>query len=367
MSPAGAGLQRAVLPHLAPRAPANLGAVLRAPGEPLAADVRARYESRFGHDFSRIRVHADPTAAASARAVGALAYTVGTHVVVGDPAYRRSDDILVHELAHAVEQHRSGQQGVQRQTGQPPVSVRSPVFEELATQYSDVTAAAVGRPLNADERALLTPVFGTSVDYSRIRLIPSKTVPYTTVGNNIRVAPDFTVSDAYMAEVLVHETTHVWQYQHGGTAYISVSLAAQIGASMSTGSRNAAYDYTPDPAVSFFHFLPEQQALIVENYYSMLRDQGVPEAHSKGFRGNHMDARGQFFWLAWDKRQAEIKRELPVHEQYVKQMRQALRRTEADLLRLRASEVMQVPRQDLVPVPRERELAPVKPLISVSF
>jgi hypothetical protein len=34
-------------------------------------------ESRFGNDFSDVRIHADKRAAASARALGAQAYTVG--------------------------------------------------------------------------------------------------------------------------------------------------------------------------------------------------------------------------------------------------------------------------------------------------
>ena len=38
-------------------------------------------EQRFGHDFSRVRTHIGEQAEASARAVNALAYTVGQHVV----------------------------------------------------------------------------------------------------------------------------------------------------------------------------------------------------------------------------------------------------------------------------------------------
>ncbi|HLZ34046.1 MAG TPA: DUF4157 domain-containing protein, partial [Nitrospira sp.] len=55
--------------------------VLRSPGHPLDATTRAFMEPRFGHDFSRVRVHTDIKAADSARAVSALAYTVGYNVV----------------------------------------------------------------------------------------------------------------------------------------------------------------------------------------------------------------------------------------------------------------------------------------------
>src|SRR5574337_297103 len=55
--------------------------VLRSPGQPLDQATRAFFEPSFGHDFSQVRVHADATASESARAVDALAYTAGEHVV----------------------------------------------------------------------------------------------------------------------------------------------------------------------------------------------------------------------------------------------------------------------------------------------
>lgn len=58
--------------------------VLRSPGQPLDERSRALMEQRFGIDFSGVRVHTDAQAAESARAVNALAYTVGRDIrVVG--------------------------------------------------------------------------------------------------------------------------------------------------------------------------------------------------------------------------------------------------------------------------------------------
>jgi hypothetical protein len=89
-------------------APAVVGAVLRSPGRPLDAPTRAFFEPRFGRDFSRVRVHTDARAAESARAVGALAYTAGQHVVFGAgqfrPAAPEGQHLLAHELAHTVHQ-----------------------------------------------------------------------------------------------------------------------------------------------------------------------------------------------------------------------------------------------------------------------
>ena len=82
--------------------------VLRSPGRPLDASTRASTEATFGHDFSRVQIHTDPKAAESARAVNAMAYTVGRHIVFGAgqyaPSTREGLRLLAHELAHVVQQ-----------------------------------------------------------------------------------------------------------------------------------------------------------------------------------------------------------------------------------------------------------------------
>jgi hypothetical protein len=82
--------------------------VLRAPGHPLYPAARSFMERRFGHDFGQVRVHADAQAGDSARAVQALAYTAGRHVVFGAgryaPATAAGRRLLAHELAHAIQQ-----------------------------------------------------------------------------------------------------------------------------------------------------------------------------------------------------------------------------------------------------------------------
>ncbi|MGA2292074.1 DUF4157 domain-containing protein [Bradyrhizobium sp.] len=92
-------------------APPIVHEVLRSPGQPLDAATRAFMEPRFGHDFSRVRVHTDARAAASAEAVHARAYTVGSNVAFGAnqyaPANARGRELLAHELAHTIQQQRS--------------------------------------------------------------------------------------------------------------------------------------------------------------------------------------------------------------------------------------------------------------------
>lgn len=96
--------------------PPILHEVLCSPGQPLDSATREFMEPRFGHDFSRLRVHTDAKAAQSARTVKARAYTVGRDIVFGQGQYAPETTagkrLLAHELTHAVQQG-SSRQGLQ--------------------------------------------------------------------------------------------------------------------------------------------------------------------------------------------------------------------------------------------------------------
>ena len=89
-------------------APPLVHDVLRSPGQPLDATTRTLAESRFGHDFSRVRIHTDSRAAESAEMVQALGYTVGQHIVLGPgalfPGKVANRTLLAHELVHVQQQ-----------------------------------------------------------------------------------------------------------------------------------------------------------------------------------------------------------------------------------------------------------------------
>jgi hypothetical protein len=77
-------------------------------GMALPAEARSFFEPRFGHDFSRVRVHAGDQAAHAAHAVGARAFTFGNDIVFGAGEYAPAGPVgrrlLAHELAHVVQQ-----------------------------------------------------------------------------------------------------------------------------------------------------------------------------------------------------------------------------------------------------------------------
>ena len=113
------GLQRRVAGQAEPEGvPPIVHEVLGAPGQPLDAATRSLMEPRFGHDFSRVRVHTDAKAAESARAVNALAYTVGREVVFGAGQYRPASvsgrRLLAHELTHVAQQQHLNSSHIQR-------------------------------------------------------------------------------------------------------------------------------------------------------------------------------------------------------------------------------------------------------------
>ena len=86
----------------------SVASTLRQSGRPLDAGTRNYFEPRFGADFSNVRIHTDTNAAASARSVNALAYTVGRDVVFNSGQYAPHRDsgkrLLAHELTHVVQQ-----------------------------------------------------------------------------------------------------------------------------------------------------------------------------------------------------------------------------------------------------------------------
>ena len=90
----------------APLAPASVGAALAAPGRPLESRERVHFQSRLGVDLGDVRIHEGPLATQSAAEVSALAYTVGSDVVLArdwDPGDQGAQTVLAHELAHVVQ------------------------------------------------------------------------------------------------------------------------------------------------------------------------------------------------------------------------------------------------------------------------
>lgn len=79
-------------------------------GRRLEPRVRTEMESRLGADLSDVRVHTGPASDRAAQAVAAQAFTAGSHLVFGrgryDPLSVVGKRVLLHELAHVLQQRR---------------------------------------------------------------------------------------------------------------------------------------------------------------------------------------------------------------------------------------------------------------------
>jgi hypothetical protein len=89
-------------------APPIVDRVLHSSGRPLDQATRDYFEPRFGYDLSKVRLHTDAEAAESARAVNAVAYTVGESIAFAagrySPQSTEGRRLLAHELTHSLQQ-----------------------------------------------------------------------------------------------------------------------------------------------------------------------------------------------------------------------------------------------------------------------
>ncbi|MFF5077465.1 DUF4157 domain-containing protein [Actinoplanes sp. NPDC000266] len=128
------------------RVPRDLREVLAAPGRPIDLGVRRDAENRLGHDFSRVRVHADRDAAALTEILGAEAVTVGQDIFFAEGRYRpdtaEGTRLLVHELLHTIQvPHAPGALRAGRDSG--AVSLATDAVEQEAERIATGDATEV--------------------------------------------------------------------------------------------------------------------------------------------------------------------------------------------------------------------------------
>ena len=160
--------------HFRGDVPPIVGDVLRSAGQPLNQSTRVLMEDRFGHDFSKVRVHSDPLAAHSASAVSARAYTVGSQIVFGagryDHSSTRGQHLLAHELAHVVQQN-----------GKAPTALqRAPIEEDelhkpMIEQYRNEAGLPPG---GVDETGRRVGPSDAEIKYGSLPSMAAAKVPY---------------------------------------------------------------------------------------------------------------------------------------------------------------------------------------------
>jgi Domain of unknown function (DUF4157) len=81
---------------------------LNSQGNPIDSGTADFMEARFGHSFSRVRIHNNSAAHNAASALNARAFALGEHIVFGAGQYaprtRAGMSLLAHELTHVVQE-----------------------------------------------------------------------------------------------------------------------------------------------------------------------------------------------------------------------------------------------------------------------
>jgi hypothetical protein len=149
----GAGLDESVARAIQQR---------RGGGRPLPGAVRGQMEDAFGHDFSRVRVHADSGSHQLNDQLRSCAFSVGNDIFFARGAHNSSSGagrkLLAHELTHVVQQ--SGG------SGQRPTRVSDPTElseRQAATVAEDMTRGGMGQGAIVRPEQQLEPVRGTAI------------------------------------------------------------------------------------------------------------------------------------------------------------------------------------------------------------
>jgi hypothetical protein len=119
-------------------------------GNPLDRETRSFMESRFGRDFSNVRVHTDSTAADASEAVQAQAFTTGRDIYFSrgrfQPQTKSGQQLLAHELTHVVQQQTGA---VASAMAKPVLGISGDVFEQEADAIAQQVTAENSIPQDA--------------------------------------------------------------------------------------------------------------------------------------------------------------------------------------------------------------------------
>lgn len=202
---------------------------LRSPGRPLEDATSSSMAARFGRDFSHVRVHTDAEAAHSARAVGALAYTVGRDIVFGEGEYAPGSPdgkrLLAHELAHVAQHSSQAQAVVSRKPGD---QTEEKERAKLLTDFTDgagLSDKIVGRIQSAMSAFSLSQLH--AMQKSGLRFWPGDSLPpefadrvkrknISTPAEYLDAIHVIRMVENASTDAIRHEMAHSWDHARTG-------------------------------------------------------------------------------------------------------------------------------------------------------
>jgi hypothetical protein len=175
--------------------PPTVHEALRSPSQPLDPVTRAFMEPRFGHNFSRVRVHSGTAAERSAREVNAHAYTVGHNIVFGMgrfvPGTHEGQRLIAHELTHVVQQSYTTdhtppvqRKGRREAVGKHDVTVTVRYVDD-STEFGHRLVARISKETGIPESALFQPMFSGVAEEIHFALVRDHAVK---AGGSVKIA-----------------------------------------------------------------------------------------------------------------------------------------------------------------------------------
>lgn len=235
-------------------------------GKGLEPADRKFFESRFGHDFAGVRLHAGREANANASALRARAYTVGSDIYFAANEYRphtaEGRRLLSHELTHVVQQRGAAGPGrfmIQRQPEQTP-QTQQPAPKKSPPPPKKTTLKREGVDIN-DPVAGKTAAVLDAVLARNQRLAPYigeriKTVKIGEKGKFVHEVNDKNFENAYRnAFGSDPDSGKVGFYDYDKTKEIHLRSAAKFGTALHEAVHKMA------SPILYTHLLVEAQKI----------------------------------------------------------------------------------------------------------
>jgi hypothetical protein len=142
--------------------------------------------------------------------------------------------------------------------------------------------AEPNRALTDGEIALLKPIFRDGINYAKIRVINNS---FPLQPANVYMTPrghvyapgrlwkdDFSKASAGLRAVFVHEVMHIWQHANG----MDLIQQGVVEVLKHNGAYEKAYPYELERGRDLVDYGMEQQASIVEDYFTITIDKQLP-------------------------------------------------------------------------------------------
>jgi len=196
-------------------------------GERLAPDMADFFETRFGRDFSAVRLHTGETARRYNDAVNAYAFTYGSHIWLGPSLHQQPSHILAHELAHVVQQTQPP--SLDSAPSQPDLSASRQSVQRFLPYWLPSEYVAKGKKVGDESHKLILPKIGKENEIFTEAPVPN--ADKIGVGSDKKGVADLyqasrTVGVFFAGHKLPKKLGSDPQLRHKGARYSHISLSA---------------------------------------------------------------------------------------------------------------------------------------------